>query len=36
MLNPTPLEAGRMIGVSFDLARAHLFGEDGRAGATGD
>jgi len=37
MLNPVPLEAGRMIGVSFDLARAHLFGEDGRAiAATGD
>jgi multiple sugar transport system ATP-binding protein len=36
MLNPAPLEAGRTIGVSFDLARAHLFGEDGRAiAATG-
>ena len=34
MLNPVPLEAGQMIGVSFDLARAHLFGEDGRAIAT--
>ena len=31
MLNPAPLEAGRTIGVSFDLAKAHLFGEDGRA-----
>jgi multiple sugar transport system ATP-binding protein len=36
MLNPAPLEAGRTIGVSFDLAKAHLFGEDGRAiAATG-
>jgi multiple sugar transport system ATP-binding protein len=31
MLNPVPLEAGRTIGVSFDLAKAHLFAEDGRA-----
>ncbi|MBV9286649.1 MAG: sn-glycerol-3-phosphate ABC transporter ATP-binding protein UgpC [Hyphomicrobiales bacterium] len=29
MLNPTPLEAGRVIPVSFDLARAHLFSTDG-------
>jgi multiple sugar transport system ATP-binding protein len=36
MLNPAPLEGGRTIGVSFDLAKAHLFGEDGRAiAATG-
>jgi multiple sugar transport system ATP-binding protein len=36
MLNPAPLEPGRTIGVSFDLARAHLFSEDGRAmSATG-
>ena len=36
MLNPTPLERGRTIGVSFDLAKAHLFAEDGRAiAATG-
>ncbi len=36
MLNPAPLEAGRTIGVSFDLAKAHLFTEDGRAiAATG-
>jgi multiple sugar transport system ATP-binding protein len=31
MLNPAPLEAGQIIGVSFDLAKAHLFGADGRA-----
>ena len=31
MLNPAPIEAGRTIGVSFDLAKAHLFDEDGRA-----
>ena len=31
MLNPTPLEPGRTIGVSFDLAKAHLFAEDGQA-----
>jgi multiple sugar transport system ATP-binding protein len=36
MLNPAPLEAGRTISVSFDLAKAHLFGEDGQAiAATG-
>jgi multiple sugar transport system ATP-binding protein len=35
MLNPTPLAPGRTIGVSFDLAKAHLFGEDGRAIAAG-
>jgi multiple sugar transport system ATP-binding protein len=36
MLNPVALEPGRTIGVSFDLAKAHLFGEDGRAiAATG-
>jgi hypothetical protein len=25
MLNPIPLEPGKRIGVSFDLANAHLF-----------
>ena len=36
MLNPTPLEAGRIIRVSLDLAKAHLFTEDGQAiAATG-
>jgi multiple sugar transport system ATP-binding protein len=36
MLNPAPLEAGRTVPVCFDLAKAHLFGEDGRAiAATG-
>jgi len=37
MLNPIPLEAGRKIAVSFDLARAHLFStKDGRSiAATG-
>jgi hypothetical protein len=35
MLNPIPLEPGRTIAVSFDLARAHLFStEGGRAVAT--
>ena len=35
MLNPIPLESGRKIAVSFDLARAHLFStEGGRAVAT--
>ncbi|MFZ0600708.1 MAG: TOBE domain-containing protein, partial [Roseiarcus sp.] len=34
MLNPAPIEPGRTIGVSFDLAKAHLFTEDGRAIAT--
>jgi len=29
MLNPIPLEPGKRIGVSFDLAKAHLFGTDG-------
>ena len=33
---PTPLEAGRSIAVSFDLAKAHLFAaDDGRAIAPG-
>ena len=31
MLNPVPLAAGQRIGVSFDLAKAHLFAKDGRA-----
>jgi multiple sugar transport system ATP-binding protein len=32
MLNPIPLEPGRGIAISFDLAKAHLFAaEDGRA-----
>ena len=35
MLNPAPLEAGRTIAVSFDLAKAHLF-DRGRAGDRGD
>jgi multiple sugar transport system ATP-binding protein len=30
MLNPAPLEPGRNIGISFDLAKAHLFDRDGR------
>ena len=34
MLNPAPLESGRTIGVSFDLAKAHLFDEDGRTIST--
>jgi len=29
MLNPMPLEPGKRIGVSFDLAKAHLFATDG-------
>ena len=29
MLNPTPLESGRKIAVSFDLAKAHIFSTDG-------
>ena len=29
MLNPIPLEPGRKIAVSFDLAKAHLFSTDG-------
>ena len=35
MLNPTPLEAGRAISMSFDLAKAHLFAEGGGAIAGG-
>jgi len=35
MLNPTPLEAGRAISMSFDLAKAHLFAEGGAAIAGG-
>jgi multiple sugar transport system ATP-binding protein len=31
MLNPIPLEPGRAIGMTFDLAKAHLFAEGGRA-----
>jgi hypothetical protein len=29
MLGPIPLEPGKGIGVSFDLAKAHLFATDG-------
>jgi multiple sugar transport system ATP-binding protein len=29
MLNPVPLHAGQRIGVSFDLAKAHLFSAEG-------
>jgi multiple sugar transport system ATP-binding protein len=29
MLNPVPLASGQRIGVSFDLAKAHLFSTDG-------
>jgi hypothetical protein len=29
MLNPIPPEPGKRIGVSFDLAKAHLFASDG-------
>jgi len=29
MLNPVPLAPGQRIGVSFDLAKAHLFSTDG-------
>jgi multiple sugar transport system ATP-binding protein len=35
MLNPTPLEPGRAVSMSFDLAKAHLFAEGGRAIAGG-
>jgi multiple sugar transport system ATP-binding protein len=36
MLNPAPLDPGWTIGVSFDLAKVHLFDEDGRAVAAAE